>query len=81
MHTFEWVLDCHDSEIQISLDRLTNQTRVIIDGLNFFNRRYYALAYEQDYQVSAQSSVVPAGITVHPGEPREFRLTLSSTLL
>lgn len=47
-----------------------------LDLLNLFNREYFDIAYEQDYQVSRGTPVVPDGITVHPGEPRELRLTL-----
>ena len=47
-----------------------------IDILNLLNREYYDIAYEQDYRVSPSSPVVPGGITVHPGEPRELRVTL-----
>lgn len=47
-----------------------------LDVLNAFNRKYYDIAYAQDYQASPTSPVVPNGITVHPGEPREFRVTL-----
>jgi hypothetical protein len=49
---------------------------VSLDALNVFNRKYFDIAYGQSYQVSASSPPVPSGITVHPGEPREFRLTL-----
>ncbi len=56
--------------------QLTPNCRLSVDALNIFNRQYYDIAYEQDYQVSASSTVVPNGITVHPGEPRQFRLTL-----
>ena len=46
------------------------------DVLNVFDRQYYDIAYQQDYQVSPASPVVPSGITVHPGEPRQLRVTL-----
>jgi TonB dependent receptor/TonB-dependent Receptor Plug Domain len=49
---------------------------ISLDALNVFNREYFDIAYGQDYQVSPTSPTVPSGITVHPGEPREFRLTL-----
>lgn len=48
---------------------------VQLDVLNLFNRDYYDIAYGQDYQVTPTSPIVPNGITVHPGEPRQFRLT------
>jgi outer membrane receptor protein involved in Fe transport len=59
---------------------LTRNTSIFIDGLNLFDKQYYDIAYEQDYRVSPTSPIVPAGVTVHPGEPREIRLTLSTLL-
>jgi outer membrane receptor protein involved in Fe transport len=50
---------------------------VYVDALNLFNRRYYDIAYQQDYQVSPSATPVPSGITVHPGEPRTVRVTLA----
>jgi outer membrane receptor protein involved in Fe transport len=47
-----------------------------LDVLNLFDREYYDIAYEQDYRVTRSSPIVPNGITVHPGEPRELRATL-----
>lgn len=47
-----------------------------IELLNLFNRHYYDIAYGQDYQVSATATANPNGITVHPGEPREIRISL-----
>ena len=49
---------------------------ISLDALNLFNRDYYDIAYQQDYQVSPGSTPVPNGITVHPGEPRQLRVTL-----
>ena len=46
------------------------------DVLNVFNREYFDIAYEQDYRVSPTTSVVANGVSVHPGEPRQLRLTL-----
>jgi len=56
--------------------QLAPKAALSLDILNLFNHDYYDIAYEQDYQVSPTSPVVPDGITVHPGEPREFRITL-----
>jgi hypothetical protein len=53
--------------------------KLSLNALNIFNRQYYDIAYEQDYQVTRTSPLVPTGVTVHPGEPREFRLTLNMT--
>lgn len=49
---------------------------VALDVLNLFDRQYYDIAYQQDYRTSPYSPIVPGGITVHPGEPRQIRLTL-----
>jgi outer membrane receptor for monomeric catechols len=48
--------------------------------LNLFNRRFLDIACEQDYRASPTSPVVPDGVTVHPGEPRQLRVTLSVRL-
>jgi outer membrane receptor protein involved in Fe transport len=48
---------------------------VQLDVLNLFNRQYYDIAYAQDYRVTTTSPVVPSGITVHPGEPLQLRVT------
>jgi outer membrane receptor for Fe3+-dicitrate len=65
----------------VSNFRLTRQfnpkVSLSLDVLNVFNRKYYDIAYEQDYQVTPNSALVPSGVTVHPGEPRAFRLTLA----
>ena len=44
-----------------------------LDVLNVFDRKYSDIAYEQDYRITSTGPVVPNGITVHPGEPRELR--------
>jgi len=49
---------------------------VALDLLNVLDRQYFDIAYEQDYRISPTSPIVPNGVTVHPGEPRELRLTL-----
>ena len=59
---------------------LTTRASLSLDVLNLFDRRYDDIAYEQDYRTSPTSPEVPAGITVHPGEPREFRLTFKLNL-
>ena len=48
-----------------------------VDVLNLFDRKYFDIAYQQDYQVTPTSTVVPSGVTVHPGEPRQLRVTLA----
>ena len=48
-----------------------------LDALNIFNREYMDIAYGQDYNATpTPATLVPMGVTVHPGEPREFRVTL-----
>ena len=48
-----------------------------LDVLNVFNRSYYDIAYNQDYQTSPSISTLNLnGITVHPGEPRQLRISL-----
>ena len=59
---------------------LTPRCTLSLDVLNLFDRKFYDIAYEQDYQVSPTAPVVPTGVTVHPGEPREFRVTLNFKL-
>ena len=46
------------------------------DVLNLFDRRYFDIAYGQAYRVALASPLVASGATVHPGEPREVRMTL-----
>ena len=59
---------------------ISSRTAVSLDALNLFNRQYYDIAYQQDYRVSPTSPLVPSGITVHPGEPRQLRVTLELRL-
>jgi len=51
-----------------------------LDVLNLFDRRFYDIAYAQDYRVAPGAAVQPEGVTVHPGEPREFRIGLALAL-
>jgi TonB-dependent Receptor Plug Domain len=55
---------------------LDQGVHLTVDLLNLLNSRYYDIAYNQDYQVSPSAPVQPNGITVHPGEPRQFRVGL-----
>lgn len=55
---------------------LSPRMAISLDVLNLFYRQYYDIAYQQDYRVSPSSATVPSGIAVHPGEPRQLRLTL-----
>ena len=59
--------------------KISQEFSIQMDVLNLFNRQYYDIAYQQDYRVSPSSPVVPSGITVHPGEPLQFRLTAKFT--
>ena len=56
--------------------KITTNAALSLDVLNLFNREYFDIAYQQDYRITPTSTLVPNGVTVHPGEPREFRLTL-----
>jgi len=62
-------------KVQRALDK---DTDVALDILNLFNHHYYDIAYNQDYQTTAYNPATLNlnGITVHPGEPREYRVTL-----
>ena len=59
---------------------LTPRVSLQLDVLNLFDRKFYDIAYEQDYRVAPTAPVVPDGETVHPGEPREFRVSLNFRL-
>jgi hypothetical protein len=59
---------------------ITPRFAVTLDVLNLFDRKFYDIAYEQDYRLTPTGPVVPNGVTVHPGEPRALRLTLNVTL-
>ncbi|WP_158545137.1 TonB-dependent receptor [Dyella monticola] len=54
---------------------LMPRVSLMLDILNVFNRKYDDIAYAQNYRISRDSPIVPDGVTVHPGEPREFRAT------
>ena len=49
---------------------------VALDVLNLLDRQYYDITYQQDYRISPFRPITAGGITVHPGEPRQIRLTL-----
>jgi len=59
---------------------ITPRCSLTLNVLNLFDRKFYDIAYEQDYRVTPTSPVVPSGVTVHPGEPREFRVSLNFKL-
>ena len=61
--------------------KLARNVSLTLDVLNLFNRRFYDIAYEQDHRLAPTSEVVPDGVPVHPGEPRELRVTLSRPAL
>ncbi|MEP6938462.1 MAG: TonB-dependent receptor [Rudaea sp.] len=56
--------------------RLNNWAAISLDALNLLDRKYYDIAYGQDYRLTPTSPVVANGTTVHPGEPRQIRATL-----
>ena len=59
---------------------LTPRVSLQFDVLNLFDRKFYDVAYEQDYRVAPAAPVVPGGVTVHPGEPRALRVSLNVKL-
>ncbi len=59
---------------------LTPKVSLQLDVLNLFDRKFYDIAYEQDYRVAPGAPVVPDGVTVHPGEPRALRISLALKL-
>lgn len=56
--------------------RFSKNVAVSLDLLNLFNRKYYDIAFAQDYQISPNNAMTQSGVTVHPGEPFQARLTL-----
>ena len=59
---------------------MTPRCTLALDVLNLFDRKFFDIAYQQDYQVAPGAAPVPGGVTVHPGEPREFRVSLNFKL-
>ena len=59
---------------------LTPRVSIQLDVLNLFDRKFYDIAYEQDYRVSPTAAIVPSGVTVHPGEPRAVRVAVNFRL-
>jgi hypothetical protein len=55
---------------------ISRDVTIKFDLLNAFDRKYFDIAYQQDYRASPTSAIVPSGVTVHPGEPRQLRVTL-----
>ena len=55
---------------------LNKKTDLTVDVLNLFDRKYYDIAYAQEYRVSPTAPITDEGVTVHPGEPREIRVSL-----
>ena len=61
-------------------DQLSSRVTVAFDLLNVFDRKNYDIAYGQDFQASPTSAPVPSGMTVHPAEPLQARVTLKVEL-
>jgi outer membrane receptor protein involved in Fe transport len=61
-------------------NQLTPRVAVAMDVLNVFDRKNYDIAYAQDYKVPPVAAVVPNGMTVHPADPIQVRLTLKVEL-
>jgi outer membrane receptor protein involved in Fe transport len=60
--------------------QITPKVALTVDLLNVFDRKYYDIAYGQDYRYPSTAQIVPDSITVHPGEPRQVRVTLQVAL-
>ena len=54
---------------------LSRNVDVTLDVLNLLDRKYFDIAYAQEYRLTPTAPVTPEGVTVHPGEPREFRVS------
>lgn len=67
------------TNLQLRRD-VTPRVALTLDVLNVFDRRFDDIAYEQDYRAAPAGAVVPDGVTVHPGEPRAVRVTLTVRL-
>ena len=67
------------SNLQVRRD-LTPSVSAQLDVLNLFDRKFYDIAYEQDYRVAPTAAIVPSGVTVHPGEPRAVRVSMNFKL-
>ena len=59
---------------------ISKKVSVTLDVLNMLDRKYFDIAYSQDYRLTPTGPIDPNGVTVHPGEPRQFRLTLRVSL-
>jgi len=64
------------TNLQVRRD-ITPRLALTLDVLNLFDRKFFDIAYAQDYRATPTSPVVANGVTVHPGEPRAWRLTLT----
>ena len=68
------------TNLQVKRD-LTSRVSVQVDVLNLFDRRFNDIEYEQDYRaVPSPAAPVKDGVTVHPGEPRAWRVGLDIKL-
>ena len=57
--------------------QLSPSVKVSLDVLNAFDVKYFDIVYQQGYRTSPTAPAVPSGTSVHPGEPREFRVNLN----
>ena len=62
------------SNLRVSY-KLGAQTRLSLDALNLFDRRYNDIEYFYASQLANESTPVNDKV-VHPGEPRSLRVTL-----
>jgi len=55
---------------------VSSHVTLALDILNLFNTKNYDIQYQQDYQACPTCAVVESGVTAHPAEPFEVRLSL-----
>jgi outer membrane receptor protein involved in Fe transport len=55
---------------------VSSHVTLALDILNLFNTKNYDIQYQQDYQACPTCAVVESGVTAHPAEPFQVRLSL-----
>jgi len=56
--------------------QVSPRVTLALDILNMFNTKNYDIQYQQDYKACPTCAVVPNGISAHPAEPFQLRLSL-----
>ena len=68
------------TNLQVQRD-LTPRVSVQLDVLNLFDRQFNDIEYAQHYRaVASPDAPIKDGVTVHPGEPRAWRVSLNFKL-